>query len=199
VLGRAGGNETFAMQAIQSSAAPVIQAGGTNNTLDYSAYVGDIGVNLRLGTATALAGISGIQNVTGSQGNNLLVGDANANVLRGGTGRNVIIGGAGADQLFGGGGDNLLISGTTAYDTNTAALDAIFQEWLQPVSFDTRVNALRKGIQVNGVTYKLDKTTVFADGAADQTTAGGGNNWYFLDSKDPLPIGLKGTDRITRV
>jgi hypothetical protein len=86
IMGRLGGNETFAMQALQPNLAPVIQAGGPNNTLDYSAYSGDVSVNLHGGTATLLAGISGIQNVTGGNGNNLLLGDANPNILIGGTG-----------------------------------------------------------------------------------------------------------------
>src|SRR5205085_7951860 len=75
-----------------------IRGGGTD-TLDYFAYVGDIVVDLLLGSATGVAGgVAGIANVTGSVGNDILVGDQNANVLRGGTGRNLIIGGAGADQ-----------------------------------------------------------------------------------------------------
>src|SRR5262249_45632232 len=44
----------------------VVNGGGGVNTLDYSAYTGDIKVNLLLGTATDTAGVSGIQNVTGS-------------------------------------------------------------------------------------------------------------------------------------
>ena len=57
--------------------------GGGVNTLDYSAYTGDVVVDLPLGTATGFAAISNIQNVTGSIGNDILVGDANANVLVG--------------------------------------------------------------------------------------------------------------------
>ena len=91
-----------------------IDGGGGNNTLDYSPYVGDIVVDLALGTATAVGtGVSHVENVTGSIGNDLLVGDALSNTLRGGTGRNVIIGGGGADTLIGGGGDNILIGEPT--------------------------------------------------------------------------------------
>jgi hypothetical protein len=82
-----------------------------HNKLDYSAYVGTVKVNLPLGTATGLAAISGIQDVTAGQGNGLLVGDAQANILIGGTGRNILIG------------------GTTDFDTNLPALNAIFAEW----------------------------------------------------------------------
>jgi hypothetical protein len=57
-----------------------------HNKLDYSLYAGDVRVNLPLGTATGFAQISGIQDVTGGNGNSLLVGDANPNILIGGTG-----------------------------------------------------------------------------------------------------------------
>jgi Ca2+-binding RTX toxin-like protein len=92
-----GGNETFQMKGLPVT--PFAIHGGGTNTLDYSAYTGDVTVDLPLGFATGLGGgISNIQNVTGSDGNDLLVGDGNANVLVGGTGRNVLIGG-GADAL----------------------------------------------------------------------------------------------------
>src|SRR5262249_13384710 len=111
-----------------------IDGGAGMNTLDYSAFVGDVTVDLPLGLANAVAtGILNIQNVNGSQGNDLIIGDANLNVLRGGTGRNVIIGGGGGDQLYGGGGDNILIGGTTDYvgQSGLAALEAIMQEFLK--------------------------------------------------------------------
>jgi hypothetical protein len=175
---RLNGNVTFAVQAFESSVvAPTIQASGSNNTLDYSAYTGDVRVNLALGTATALAGINGIQNVTGGQGNNLLVGDVNANVLIGGTGRNIIFGGGGADTLIGGAGDNLLLGGTTAYDMDAGALERIWEEWLLASDFATRVAALQTGVDLlTGTGIHLDSTTVHPDGLAS-VTPGPGNNW----------------------
>jgi Ca2+-binding RTX toxin-like protein len=135
-------------------------------------------------------GIANIQNVTGSQGNDLLVGDANANVLRGGTGRNIIIGGGGPDQIFGGGGDNILIGGTTTYDTNRPALDALFLEWTDPtLTIGQRTQALKKGIVVGGQTYALNKSTVFADNAPDSLIGGPGSNWFFVDSDDTINNG----------
>jgi Ca2+-binding RTX toxin-like protein len=129
-------------------------------------------VNLQLGTATGVGGgISNIRNVTGSVGNDLIVGDADANVLIGGTGRNVIIGGGGADRIVGGGGDNLLIGGTTDYDQNAAALDLIWQEWLLPSDFGTRVVALQTGgdlLTGRGIHLEVG-VTVHPDGLADIT------------------------------
>jgi hypothetical protein len=174
------GDDAFRIHDLVGVPSLVLDAGGGTNTLDYSAYVGDVTVDLLLGFATGLAGITNIQNVIGSQGNDLLVGDANANVLIGGTGRNILIGGAGADTLTGGGGDNILIGGTTAYDQNLAALNQIMQEWLQPSDFATRMAAIQNGTDLlAGTGFHLAADTVFSDGAANVLNPGPGNNWLF--------------------
>jgi Ca2+-binding RTX toxin-like protein len=167
------GDKTFALLAgALAGVALHIDGGVGSNTLDYSGWTGDVTVNLQLGTATGVdGGINSIRNVLGSIGNDLLVGDANANVLTGGTGRNVLIGGGGADQITGGVGDNLLIGGSTVYDTDAAALDLIMQEWLLASDFATRMAALRTGAGIH-----LDDTTVHPDGLATITT-GPGSNW----------------------
>jgi hypothetical protein len=126
-----GADETFDIQDLPLNLQLTLNGGRGTNTLDYSRYVGNVTVDLPLGVATGFAGIANIQNVTGSQGNDLIVGDANPNVLIGGTRRNVLIGGGGGDTLdaSGASSDNILIAGTTDFDTNPAALDAIFAEW----------------------------------------------------------------------
>jgi hypothetical protein len=185
-----------------ASLSGTLNSGGGSNTLDYSAYTGDVTVNLALGTATGVAGgVSGFANVIGSIGNDLLVGDATASVLRGGTGRNVIIGGAGGGQIFGGGGDNLLIGGTTNYDTNVAALNLIVQEWDRPdVTFAARVSELRGGkLLLNGTPIVLNQTTVHAGLAPDTLTAGAGTNWFFVSNIDPAVVNPGPNDRITRI
>lgn len=48
------------------------------------------------------ADISAVENVTGSGGNDFIVGDSAANVLRGGAGNDFLVGGTGVDTLFGG-------------------------------------------------------------------------------------------------
>jgi Ca2+-binding RTX toxin-like protein len=169
---------------VQSTAfAPAIFVdGGSNSTLDYSSFTGDVTVNLRKGTATALAGISGIENVIGSIGNDILVGDANPNYLKGGTGRNLIIGGAGGDTLLGGGGDNILVDGTTLWDTNPFALQVLMNEWLLNIGIDQRINAIRRGIVVNNQTYALNANTVTADATPDSLIGGPGQNWFLFDN-----------------
>jgi hypothetical protein len=163
-----------------------------HNKLDYSLYVSNVTVevDLPLQQATGFAKITHIQDVTGCQGNNLLVGDDNPNVLRGGTGRNIIIGGKGADQLFGGNLDNILIAGYTLFDQdpNLIGLRAIMKEWISGNPFATRAKNISNGVVgSDGKTYALiggnGKTrTVFDDsGAVDVLTCTPNTNTSVLD------------------
>jgi Ca2+-binding RTX toxin-like protein len=76
----------------------------------------------------------------GGAGNDILVGGAGDDTLQGGGGRDLLIGGLGADLLDGGGGEDILIGGYTAYDTKSVngalvpavdldALHAVMREW----------------------------------------------------------------------
>jgi hypothetical protein len=216
-----GGNQTFAFADLPPSIPMALDGGAGINTLDYSQYVGDITVDLPLGVATGLTGgISGIENVTGSQGNDLIVGDANANVLVGGTGRNVLIGGAGPDTLdaSGASSDNILIGGTTDFDTNLAALDAIFAEWTRTdLGFKDRFIDLTSGTngagatplnQVNGQLILLTRKTVHADSSpdiligsnqTDPVTGKRAHNWFFFDADDTIVNFLASSDHKTKV
>ncbi len=193
--------DTFAFQP-GGSVAGTIDGGAGTNTLDYSAFPGDITVNLTVGTASAVGqGVTNIQDVYGSLGNDLIVGDTQPNVLVGGTGRNIIIGGAGADQVTGGGGDNILIAGTTSYDAVPAALSALMAEWSRTDrSFEKRIADLMTGNDgaLNGP-YTLTKKTVFDDDAPDTVTGGGGQTWFFVAQFDDTVNNRKPADHITRV
>jgi parallel beta-helix repeat protein len=201
--------DTFAFRTGGRLDGTLTDTGGVN-TLDYSAYTGDIIVDLALGLATGVAGGAGggvyhIANVIGSIGNDLLVGDASANVVVGGTGRNVIIGGGGGDTLTGGGGDNILIGGTTAYDTNRTALLAILSEWTRTDrNFHQRTDDLRNGTGLNG-SYVLNAdptlgpVTLFDDGLADVLTGGGGSSWFVYHKANDTIKNRKPGDLLTQV
>jgi hypothetical protein len=195
-----------------------------HNQLDYSLYTGTVEVVLSLGQATGFASVVHIQDITGSNGNNLLVGDTGANILFGGTGRNVLIGGAGADRLDASlsHDDNLLIGGTTTYDGTAnyrADLDAIFAEWTRTDlssknSFMLRYSDLFSGDgtsnplnKVNGQLILLNGQTVHGDGVPDTLTGTNlvnlqtgkrAHNWFFVDSFDTLVNFDTGNDRKTK-
>jgi hypothetical protein len=161
-------NDTFKFST-GGSLAGTIDGGGGTNTLDYSNYVGPVTVDLPLHAASLVHGATGnfatspgnsianIQNVTGSQGTDIIVGDNNPNVLAmapTNPGRSLLISGTGADKLIGGGPDDILVAGTTEgttadYEQNLPALNAVMTEWTSSDSFKNRVNAVLNTSQAN--------------------------------------------------
>ena len=134
--------------------------------LDYSPWQNSVQVNLATGAATAIqGGVKNIEDVTGGAGDDVILGDAQPNILHGGGGNDILVGGAGNDQLFGddgrdiliggtgadrldgGAGEDLLIGGTTSYDANIAALTALMAEWqrlawITPIALTTSATAV---------------------------------------------------------
>ncbi len=87
---------------------------GGLDTADYTNAAGAVVVNLQSGTATGGAGtdtLLNIDNLIGSQFDDVLTGDANANNLSGGDGNDNLYGGEGDDSLYGGEGDDSLYGG----------------------------------------------------------------------------------------
>jgi Ca2+-binding RTX toxin-like protein len=227
-----GGTDNFVFQQAGSVSGAVDGGAGTN-TLDYSHYTGDIRVDLLTGAADlvnqdAAGSVANIADVTGSIGNDLLVGDAGASVLIGGTGRNVLIGGAGSDTLDASRAtsDNILIGGRTDFDVNAAALNAVFAEWRRTdLGFADRMSDLTSGRNSRGVaplntvngqrillTPATNPTstngTVHADTLPDTligstlidpATHRRVHNWFFFDADDTLVNFLASSDRRTRM
>ncbi len=224
--------DTFAFQQ-SGSVSGNLDGGGGVNALDYSRYTGNITVDLALNLASlvhqgAAGSVWHIANVTGSIGNDLLVGDANANGLIGGTGRNILIGGKGSDKLDASGStsDNLLIGGWTDYDTWLAALDAIFAEWTRTdLGFRDRFSDLLTGSNSKGSTVlnvvggqmilltaatnpKSNNGTVHADTSpdtligsnqTDPSTSQRAHNVFFSDADDVLVNFLNSSDQRRKV
>ena len=94
------------------SFAGAINGGDGTDKLDYVAYTQGVQVNLAASTATGVAGVASVENVTGGKGRDVLIGSAANNVLTGGPGNDIVLGGAGADTLVSGGGFDLLIGGS---------------------------------------------------------------------------------------
>ena len=95
--------------------ADMLDGGAGNDTADYS--FGATGVAISLAAGTAHGGeaegdvLTNIENLTGTDADDVLEGDAFANILSGGRGNDILIGGAGDDTLIGGGGADTLIGG----------------------------------------------------------------------------------------
>jgi Ca2+-binding RTX toxin-like protein len=118
----------------------------------------------------------------GGSGNDILIGGDGNDYLIGEAGRDLLIGGYGKDTIYGSASDDILIGGTTAYDANTAALNAILTEWSSTASYSTRVANLTNAS--NG-TYNLIANnssgitrTVFDDSAQDTLYGEDGSDWF---------------------
>jgi hypothetical protein len=112
----------------------------------------------------------------------------------------LLIGGGGADMLYAGSGGDILIGGTTDYDTNLAALNAIMAEWSRTdLSYDQRITQLDGSMPggLNGA-YVLSAATVHDDGDSDEFVGGGGLDWYFA-SADDVVIHKKHNEIVTAV
>jgi hypothetical protein len=85
-----------------------------------------------------------------------------------GDGRDLLIAGQTRVTFTGGPGQDIHIGGSTNYDTNAAALDAIMTEWSSTDDFATRVQKLTTG---NGVPL-LDATTVYSNSQGNTLQGG---------------------------
>ncbi|MBI3822042.1 MAG: PKD domain-containing protein [Planctomycetes bacterium] len=138
-----------------------------------------------------LFGGSGNDRLKGGSGANVLVGGDGNDLLIGGSGRDVLIGGFGADRIVGNASDDLLIAGSTKFDANEAALDAILKEWASDHDYGTRVSFLMgpaAGLNVvagQGIFLKSGPTaaeaTVNDDGSQDVLTGCAGQDWYWAN------------------
>jgi parallel beta-helix repeat protein len=134
---------------------------------------------------TTLTGGSGNDTLIGGSGGNLILGGAGNDSLVGGTGRDLVIGGGGADTLTGRGND-LLISGTTSYDNNLTALEALLAEWASADSYATRIAKIKTGAVPGG--FALNSTTVQDDLATNllQDGIGSTGDWFVVNPRDTV-------------
>ena len=93
----------------------ILDGGAGNDTLDYSEKTGNITLTLNSSTAVfqLLNGVNedtvvNFENIIGGTGNDILTGDAKANILNGGDGGDVLEGGLGADTFIGGAGPDMV-------------------------------------------------------------------------------------------
>ncbi|MGL6251378.1 MAG: LEPR-XLL domain-containing protein, partial [Billgrantia desiderata] len=90
-----------------------VLVGRHSQTLDYSDYATSVAVDLGTGDASGFKQVSGFGHVIGTNGDDILIGDASATLgvtLDGRNGDNLIVGGGGDDLLKAGAGQSTLVS-----------------------------------------------------------------------------------------
>src|SRR5262245_17059216 len=96
--------------------ADTLTGGDGSDTVSYYAMSAGVLVYLYLGSDSEGAHLSGIENITGSNYNDYMDGDAGANIINGGDGNDYMDGGAGDDTLYGGNGNDTMY-GQLGHDT----------------------------------------------------------------------------------
>ena len=84
-------------------------SGGSDDTLDYSVYASGVEVDLGQDVGTGFAEVTGFIHLTGSDFDDLLIGDSANNTILGGLGDDDVGGGLGLDTLSGGAGVDTLV------------------------------------------------------------------------------------------
>lgn len=183
-----GGEGADRVNAIHSAAPVTVYGEGDNDLINGGAnndvLDGGAGFDRILGGLGHDQIFGGTENdiVDGREGNDLLVGGDGDDRVFGFTGNDVLIGGNGRDVLDGGGGEDLLIGGTTTYDVNLLALQAILAEWTSASPIATRRTNLQSGLP-GGVRVALGDT-VNDDGLHDCLHGGANDDWLLVLSLD---------------
>jgi Ca2+-binding RTX toxin-like protein len=149
--------------------------------------------------------LAGIENLSGSQGNDSLVGNAGANTLQGWNGNDVLRGGAGADQLDGGAGID-----TASYYTGTAGVVVNLSTsrgsggeaqgdtlaGIENVSGSQGWDSMTGTTGANGLQGWAGNDVLVGGRGADMLSGGAGADRFVYIGTADSPVGA-GADRIT--
>ncbi|MDP2989064.1 MAG: calcium-binding protein, partial [Kiritimatiellota bacterium] len=127
-LNGGAGNDVFVYDTDSPLGRDVVNGGTGTDTLDFSASLSSITVNLATTASdqtvngNLILRLSNVENVFGGDGDDILTGNGSANVLLGGNGNDILVGGAGNDTLNGGDGYDRVVQTANANQTLTDTL-----------------------------------------------------------------------------
>ncbi len=178
--------------------ADVIDGGADTDTVSFANAGARIVLTLSNGAGTATGSgqgagdtITNVENITGSNFNDILTGDANANTIVGGAGNDTLSGGGGDDIISGQGGLDIL-NGGTGNDTLNGGTDAD--------KFVFNIAALWNNDTINSFQNNVDKIDLVGAGFdfADFTeTQSGADTLLTLTANPTHTIRLVGINAIT--
>jgi len=152
-----------------------LNGGAGTDTATYENAVAGIGVTARLdangaGNAGEASGdtYSSIENITGSNYNDILIGDGGSNVLNGGAGDDVLEGMGSADSLVGGAGSN-----TASYEHATVGVKASLETPGSNTGLDAAGDMYT---QIQNLTGSTHDDTLIGDGGVNTLNGGVGND-----------------------
>ncbi len=155
------------------------------NGLDGNDY---LSVDANVTRGAIIFGGAGNDTIRGGGGNDIVLGGIGSDSLYGGGGANILIGGAGSDTLQGGNGSDLLIAGSTSYDSTTASLVALSNEWGGANTFAVRVNNLKTGAGA-AAGFPLNGN-ILDDGSPNVLISGLGQDFFLTNIAADTLIGV---------
>ncbi len=184
----------------------VIDGGAGSDTVDYSWSTAAVTVNLAAKTASggyaATDVLTNVENITGTNYNDVLTGDGGANTLKGGAGNDTIEGGAGNDILDGGAGTD-----TLSYASATSAVRLIpnYYTWTYPNGVQTQTflayNTVGAGTDITSnfenITGSNYSDIINLQYGGTQVNAGTGNDLIYDNSSWGLIDAGAGIDTVS--
>jgi hypothetical protein len=138
---------------------------------------------------SAIFGGPGPNILRAGRATSLIVGGPSNDFITGSQRRDFLIGGGGFDRIAARGGGDLVVGGTTSYDTNLNALDAILAEWTSTHPYAARVSNITGtgsgpsfASRLNGNAFLIatgPRATVRTNVGFAQITGGPGGNLVF--------------------
>ncbi|MCX7227742.1 MAG: calcium-binding protein [Burkholderiales bacterium] len=159
---------------VANSAVNVIDGGAGSDTASYVNSTVGVTVDLARASAQASSGdalgdvLQNIENLSGSGLNDVLTGDAGANVVSGGAGNDVIEGRGGADTLDGGAGTD-----TASYANSSAGVQVSLLVSTQTSTGEASGDALSNFENLTGSAFA---DTLTGDNSANVINAGNGDD-----------------------
>ena len=180
----------------------VINGGDGTDTVDYSAADSGVSVNLgtnyggSIGNRSIRDNITNVENVVGSENNDVIKGNGTDNVLDGGAGNDRLFGYAGDDELIGGDGADRVYGGT-GNDTvdDGAGNDRLYGQDGDDTIDGGAGNDLLKGGDGADVLYGGEGAdNLQGQNGADLLYGGAGNDIFRGDSGNDVLYGGSGDD-----
>jgi Ca2+-binding RTX toxin-like protein len=164
---------------VSSQGNDTLDGGGGTNTFDASFETAAVHVNLTAGTATGTSlgsdTLAGIQNVKGSNFNDVIAGDGNANQITGALGNDILTGAGGIDVINGGGGNDTIDGGPgndalNGFSGNDTFIASDGNDTINGGS-ESEGNTINYSAQSGGVTVDLTGGTAVKPGGSDTISA----------------------------
>lgn len=157
-----------------------------------SSYYTDLEANFSIGAGTALDGfgttdtLRNLENIIGSQSNDVLIGNSSDNLIWGLGGDDLLIGNGGDDSLYGGNGID-----TVSYRRSSGSVSVNLEE-----GEATGADGRDRLFDIENVVGSGNSDTITGDGKANIITAGAGNDSVIGGAGDDILYGEAGDDTV---